>query len=80
MIQVNGENTSVVRMACSYLFRLKPESDGSGKTINRDQLRAAVRKHYLEGKWNGQQDSNLHQQQAAVVIPLYHARLISNFW
>lgn len=50
MIQVNGEKKSVVKMACGYLFRLKPESDGSGKTINRDQLVAVVRKHYLEGK------------------------------
>jgi len=54
MIQVNGERVKVVRMASGYLFRLKLQGVGvtgrAGTTVNRDQLRAAVRKHYLERK------------------------------
>ncbi len=54
MIQVNGENRRVVKMACGYLYRLKPENLGVthsvGETVNRGQLSSAVRKHYLEGK------------------------------
>lgn len=54
MIQVNGEKRRVVRLACGYLYRLKPEDAGvkvnAGETVNRWQLVAAVRKHYLEGK------------------------------
>lgn len=60
MIQVRGEKKSVVRMACGYKYRIRPPvvKDSSGyqsvspesEILNRDQLVAAVRKHYLEGK------------------------------
>lgn len=53
MIQVNGERYRVVRLACGYLFRLKPERTGvalSGDVFNYDQIRALVRQFYLEGR------------------------------
>ena len=53
MIQVNGERYRVVRLACGYLFRLKPERTGvahSGDVFNYDQIRALVRQFYLVGK------------------------------
>ncbi len=54
MIQVRGEKRRVVRLACGYLYRLKPECAGvkgtSGETMNRDQLARAAREYYLEGK------------------------------
>lgn len=54
MIVFNGGSREVVRMACGYKYKLKPEDAGvkvnAGETVNRWQLVAAVRKHYLEGK------------------------------
>ena len=54
MIQVRGERVKVVRMACGYRFKLKPEYAGVtgkvGSVVNRDQLETAVREYYLEGK------------------------------
>ena len=60
MIYHNNEPVRVVTMACGYRYRLRPISSvlecGSvipsrdSSTMTRDQLRQAVRKHYLEGK------------------------------
>lgn len=52
MIQVNGERYRVVRLACGYLFRLKPErtdASNGGDVFNYDQIKALVRQFYLEG-------------------------------
>jgi len=52
MIQVRGEKRRVVRLACGYLYRLKPEDAGvkgrNGETVSREQLIAAVKNHYLK--------------------------------
>lgn len=60
MIQVNGESRVVIRMACGYKYRIRPPAvkdssgyvvvSGESETLGRDELVAAVRKHYLEGK------------------------------
>jgi len=55
MIQVNGERYRVVRLACGYLFRLKPERTGvahSGDVFNYDQIRALVKTHDFHGEKN----------------------------
>lgn len=60
MIQVNGESRKVIRMACGTRYRHTPVINSlpcgyqpyswEGVTLTRDQLKAVVRKHYLEGK------------------------------